>query len=248
MIDLHCHILPGVDDGSDSMSTSLEMARIAQESGVRAIIATPHCAKPDQPANLLSRGLVSRFAELNAAVADAGLTVRIYPGMEIFVKKDFAEIMASGRLLTLANTQYMLVEFYFDESPELISRTIEQIRQSGKIPVIAHPERYFCTQWRPELAELWRKNGAVIQVNRGSIQGKLGAQAQKCAWEILRSGIAMAVASDAHGVMSRRPELRSVMLELGDNLSWSYASKLLIENPARILTGQPLAGEIRLPE
>ena len=248
MIDIHAHIIPGIDDGADSMSIALAMARDAWESGVRGIIATPHCAKPGGKSNFFSQELLERLSELQYQVWQQGIGLRLYPGMEIFVTQEFRQQLESGKFLSLAGSGYLLVEFYFDESPTFIAEALKLIRSYGLIPVIAHPERYFCVEWDPNLAAGWADDGCVLQLNRGSIQGKLGQDARKCAWELLRREKAHVVASDAHGSQTRRTELRSVMLELGDKLSWSYASKLLVENPRSILKNQRLNMELQLPE
>lgn len=247
MIDLHCHILPGVDDGAPSMAVALEMARCAWNSGVRAIVATPHCGKPGADENFFSQRLRMDFRRLQTAIAGSGCGLKIYPGMEIFVTKDFPQQLQEGKLLTLGGSDYLLVEFYFDESPEFIGQTLQLIGGYGLRPMIAHPERYDCIQWQPELAMRWADAGAALQLNRGSIQGKLGQAAQKCTWTLLKSGKVHVVASDGHGSRIRRPELKSVFFELGEKLSWSYASRLLIENPRKVLENQLLQGDAPLP-
>lgn len=247
MIDLHCHILPGVDDGAPSMAVALEMARDAWTNGVQAIVATPHCGKPGENENFYSQKLLLDFRRLQTAIAGMGCGLKIYPGMEIFVTKAFPQQLREGKLLALGGSDYLLVEFYFDESPEFMTQAFQLICGCGLKPIVAHPERYDCIQWRPELAESWADAGVALQLNRGSIQGKLGQAAQSCAWTLLRSGKTHVVSSDGHGSQLRRPELKSVFLELGEKLSWSYASKLLIENPRRVLQNQPVQGDTGLP-
>lgn len=247
MIDLHCHILPGVDDGADSMSTALEMAKDAWNSGVRAVVATPHCGKPGSQQNFYSKELLTRFRQLQGVIRQSGCGLRIYPGMEIFVTEQFPEWLEGRKLLTLGNSGYLLVEFYFDESPEMIENALKYIQKCGLCPILAHPERYYCVQWKPELAAAWAESGTVLQLNRSGIQGNLGQAARDCAWSLLRTGKVQVVASDAHGIRNRRPELKSVLLELGEKLSWSYAAKLLMENPWKVLMNRPVGNELELP-
>lgn len=249
MIDIHAHIIPGVDDGAQDLDISLAMARDAATSGVRAMIATPHCGKPgERHANFFSQRLLNQVAELQQILWEQEIDLRLYPGMEVFATGAFYEWLQTGKLLTLAGSRYLLVEFYFDESPAYIERTLRMIQEQGLIPVVAHPERYYCVQWEPELGEKWKKQGSVLQLNRGSIQGKLGQQAMKCAWELLQNGVPQVVASDAHGHATRRPEMKSLMLELGQQLSWDYAAKLLIENPRSILRNAELDCSLQLPD
>lgn len=247
MIDLHCHILPGIDDGAGSMATALAMAKDAWNSGVRAIVATPHCAKPGGDNNFYTPELMLRFRQLQDEIRKNGIELRIFPGMEVFATGEFPELLKNGKLTTLGDSRYMLVEFYFDESPEFIGQILRLVEEKGLIPVVAHPERYHCVQWEPELALGWADSGVVLQLNRGSIQGKLGQASMRCAWRLLHSGKVHVVASDAHGAQTRRAELRSVMLELGDRLSWAYASRLLIENPRNILLNKSVCTDVGLP-
>lgn len=248
MIDIHAHIIPGIDDGADSMATAVAMARDAWDSGVRAVVATPHCAKPGEKNNFYSQELLDRLVRLQKMLWQQNIDLKLYPGMEIFVTKEFPSQLESGKLLSLAGSRYLLVEFYFDESPAFIEEALGLIWNYGLIPVVAHPERYYCVEWDPQLAVRWADAGCVLQLNRGSIQGKLGQPAQKCAWELLQQGKAQVVASDAHGSVSRRAELKSVLTELGEKLSWAYASKLLVENPRNILRNQILDTDIQLPK
>lgn len=240
MIDLHCHILPGVDDGSPDMGVSLEMARDAWKNGIRAIVATPHCSRDYPAQNLLSRKLVDSFVELNRAIRQEGIQLQVYPGMEVMVNEHFPVLLQQKRLIPLAGSKYLLIEFEFDCTPQKVSETIALVKASGYIPLIAHPERYFCVQWNPALAVEWQKSGAVLQLNRGSLQGKLSRQAQDCAWELLKSDAAAVIASDAHGSKLRRAELTSILHEIAEVFSWAYAAELLIENPARILRNEPV--------
>lgn len=249
MIDIHAHILPGIDDGADSMGTAIEMARGAVESGVRAMVATPHCGKPGGiRQNFFSGELLSQVTQLQKALKAKDIGLKLYPGMEVFVTEHFSQWLREGKLLPLAGSRYLLVEFYFDESDTYINSILEQIRGQGLIPVVAHPERYYCVQWKPELAVQWAQGGSVLQLNRGSIQGKLGKPALKCSWELLYTGVPQVAASDAHGSRTRQPELRSLMLELGERLSWDYAAKLLIENPRSILRNQQMDLSLKLPD
>ena len=121
MIDLHCHILPDVDDGASDLAEALEMARMAADSGVSTIVATPHCNIPNTPrANYLDRDLLNRFVAFRSAVEEAGIPLRIYGGAEIFCTPQMPQLLQEQKLLPLAGTKYLLVEFFFDEAPEFM--------------------------------------------------------------------------------------------------------------------------------
>ena len=121
MTDIHCHILPQTDDGADSMEDALEMARMAAESGVTHLIATPHCNLPfADEKNFTSVPLLERVLELQTRIKQANIPLNLYPGCEVFCTPDTPSLIRQGKLLTLANTNYLLVEFFFDEDPEFV--------------------------------------------------------------------------------------------------------------------------------
>ena len=135
MVDIHCHILPGVDDGSPSMEDSLEMARMAADSGVTDIIATPHCNLPgDGPKNYRSAALRTGFSRLRQALEQEGIPLRIHPGAEVFCTPELPELLDRRQLQTLGGGRYLLVEFYFDESAEFMEQCFHQIPHPGPDP------------------------------------------------------------------------------------------------------------------
>lgn len=175
MVDIHCHILPGVDDGSPSMEDSLQMARMAADSGVTDIIATPHCNLPgDGPKNYRSASLRTGFSRLRQALEQEGIPLGIHPGAEVFCTPELPELLDRRQLQTLGGGRYLLVEFYFDESAEFMEQCFHQIRTRGLTPVAAHPERYDAVQRDPYIIRRWFEGGVVIQLNKGSILGRLG--------------------------------------------------------------------------
>ena len=241
MTDIHCHILPRTDDGAESMEDALEMARMAAESGVTHLIATPHCNLPfAEEKNFASVPLLERILKLQDRIKQAGIPLSLYPGCEVLCTPDVPALIRQGKLLTLANTNYLLVEFFFDESLAYMDDMLRAIAAEGLIPVIAHPERYDCIQRTPHITERWFRNGYIIQLNKGSILGRLGRHARHTADWILAHGLAHVVASDAHSPVMRTPDmsqLREYLLEFCDP---EYAHILLDLNPSRILNGQPV--------
>ncbi len=241
MTDIHCHILPGVDDGAESMDEALAMARMAWESGVRRIIATPHCNLSDF-SNFRSAELAKHFVELRRAVEQAGIGVEILPGAEIFTTPQVPELLQQKKLLTLANSRYLLMEFYFDEDAETMNSLLQQVAALDYVPVIAHPERYDAVQRDPYLVGHWFHSGYVIQLNKGSILGRLGRRAEAAADWILERGLAHTVASDAHSSQFRTPHMTEVRHYLTDRCDGAYADILLHINPGRIVQDLPLLG------
>lgn len=237
--DLHCHILPGVDDGASSLSDALQMASMAARSGVSAIVATPHCNLPhhERP-NYLDADLLKRVAELRSAIEQARIPLRLYAGAEVFCTPGVEELLAQEKLLTLAGSRYLLAEFYFDESPEFMDYCLRAIARQGCIPVVAHPERYEATQASPATVERWFAEGYIIQLNKGSILGNLGRRAQLCADWILHRGLAHVVASDAHTPKVRTPHMYEILRYLEDLVGVEYSRILLSANPGRIVRDQ----------
>ena len=184
MIDIHAHILPGVDDGSPSMEDSIEMARLALQSGVRAMIATPHCDLPGVHC-VAARDIPLRVDLLTHALREAGLPLRIYPGMEIFGTPQTAERLKSSALCTLASSRYPLIEFPFaDYGPEATD-ILHSVLRLGLRPIVAHPERYAYTQTQPQLLSVWVSMGCLLQINRGSLLGRFGERAETLAHRML---------------------------------------------------------------
>lgn len=240
MVDLHCHILPGVDDGSRDLAQSLAMARIAWEGGTRIIAATPHCGLPGGAGNFWGPELAERFRSFQRELTQAGIPLKILPGMEFFGGEDLGALYENGRLMPLAGGRYLLTEFYFDESASYMTQVLEQTQDRGLVPLVAHPERYEAVQRDPGVVERWFRLGYGIQVNKGSILGDLGPGAEETAWALLDHGLVHAVASDAHSHLRRTPDLSRVRRHLERACGGPYTRLLLEENPRRIVEDRPL--------
>ena len=239
MTDIHCHILPQVDDGAESLEDALEMARMASESGVTHMIATPHCNLPytDQK-NYASEQLLERFLILQNQIKQADIPLSLYPGCEVLCTPDVPKLIRQGELLTLANTNYLLTEFFFDEDLSYMDDMLSAIAAEGLTPVIAHPERYDTVQHIPHIVERWFRNGYIIQLNKGSILGRLGRRAKNTADWVLDHGLAHVVSSDAHTPFIRTPDMTQLRQYLLDFYAPEYTEILLNLNPSRILNGR----------
>lgn len=241
MIDIHCHILPFVDDGAESMEDAVEMARMAAESGVTAIIATPHCNLPQgEEKNYSSPALQQRFLQLQQAVRAADIPLTILPGCEVFCTPEVPELLRRNQLLTLADSRYLLLEFFFDEELDYMDEMLSAVAQQGYVPVIAHPERYEAVQRTPHIVERWFRAGYIIQLNKGSILGRLGRGAARTSQWILSRGLAHVVASDAHSPSYRTPDMTQLIDYLSDLCAGEYVEILLDINPERILRNRPI--------
>lgn len=204
MIDLHCHLLPNIDDGSCSWEESLDMVRIAHEDGIRGIVTTPHWIEGTNwtPATGVVRDMVS---EMNQRIEDAGMDFKVYPGMEVGITADLTGLIERDRILTLAEGDYLLLEVPFHSLPLGITEIVSQLRSIDKLAVLAHPERNRELQYKPSNIMEYVDAGALIQVTAGSLAGDFGQSARKCAIEFAKMGALDFVSSDAHSVRYRKP-------------------------------------------
>lgn len=234
MIDLHSHILPGLDDGARDLEESLRMADMAVRSGVTAMVATPHCAG-DRTVEIRES-----LAYLRAGLHSSRIPLRVYAGMEIFGGPDTAAMLQRGELLTLAGSRYVLMEFEFESDGETQTQVLQSVVQAGFTPLVAHPERYRYVRENPEWINLWKRMGCLFQVNRGSLLGRFGPGARHMAMELTGRGFATVVASDAHSASMRTPWMGDVWELLSRRFSPDAAVWLLRNNPGRILKNEQI--------
>ena len=247
MIDIHTHVLPGIDDGSESMEMSLEMLSIAAESGVHTLVATPHCNIPEEYDNYADDSLLTLWNQLESSAAEAKIPIKICRGMEIFATEDLPELLTQKRVWTINETKYFLVEFSFDEDPDFCWQILHECRDLGFLPIIAHPERYFFLQDDPAIAYELCVAGYGLQVNKGSLLGRFGIGPKRTADLILDHGLCACVASDAHRPYERSTFMTDLRRYLEDEYGEAFTRLLLEENPARILSGGELLGYEPIP-
>jgi len=233
MIDLHCHVLPGVDDGSRNMEMSMEMARIAKKGGTDIIVATPHSNIPGLYRNYYGPWYDSLFEETKAVFAAYG--IELLPGMEVFSTYDTPEYLDEGRFLTINQSRYLLIEFDFGISFANASDILNRVKDKGYIPLIAHAERFDFIKNSPHNAFLLSESGCVLQANKGSFLGDFGSTVQKTAYLLLKHGLYSVVASDAHNHSSRNTYLKDVYNELKYEVTSSLLDSLFNDNPQRII-------------
>lgn len=246
MIDIHTHVLPGVDDGSKSMEMSLDMIRMAFESGVDTIVCTPHCM-PGIYNNFASDQLEGKFLLLKEAVYESGIPVHIKKGMEVLVPNNIEELIDEKKVWTINDSDYLLVEFSFDEDPEYCTESLKKISDNGYTPIIAHPSRYYFVQDNPQIVYDWYQEGYGIQVNKGSLLGQFGRREKETANRLIRHGLVSCVASDAHRNKVRTTRMDELQDYLADRFGEEYMYMLTEENPGRILENKRLVGYDPLP-
>ena len=237
MIDLHCHMLPGVDDGAATEKEALLMAQVAVDSGVTDVALTPHCNVPGKFSNYYDQQLEGRFRRFEQLLHRENGSLTVHRGMEVFVTPELPRLLDNGSLLTLGGSRYLLVEFAFGEEAWFADDILCQIRQYDLIPVVAHPERYSFLQDEPRHLLRWVGDGCLLQLNKGSFFGMFGRHAAKTAHWCLDCGCLHLIGSDAHSPYRRTPRLNDVYDLVADAVSPETAQLLLHDNPAAILTG-----------
>ena len=240
MVDIHAHILPHADDGAGSTETSLRMARLALRSGVTDIIATPHSNQRGRFENYADGRLPERFSRLRAVLAREAPELRLHLGMEVYATPDLVPLLRDGKLLTLAGSRYLLVEFGFDTEAGEMTRTLRGLLDASVVPIVAHPERYRALQTVPDYALDWAAAGVHLQINKGSLSGRFGREAHALCLQLLEHDLVSFCASDAHGAGRRTPALDEAWQTLAARYGAAYAQRLLRDNPERVLQNRRL--------
>ena len=241
-VDIHAHILPGLDDGPVTVEESLAMARMAARDGTDTIVATPHYR--DMELERQSPRMVRDLADtLNAALRSDSAqrnapSVRIFTGMTNRLDTSLPDLVDAESTITLNKTPFLLVEPPFNRAPSYIEDVIGRLLTQRLVPVLAHPERNIEFQRRPQRLQGLVDDGVVVQIAAGSLTGQNGAGAKRAAEQFVRRGIAHVVASEMHTVQApRSPELSDafdVVAELVDELD---AIDLFETNPGMLLEG-----------
>ncbi len=234
-IDIHSHILPGVDDGSKSMEESLGMLKIAAQNQIDRVIVTPH--NKAERRNVSVEGIHKRIHVLQEAMKEEGISIRLYSGMEIFYREGVAELLEEGRLCTLAGTRYVLVEFLPVEQFSYIRAAVDELAGNEYIPVIAHAERYECMASHLSNMDYVIERGALIQVNASSITGGMGWKIKQSVKKMLKEQMIHFLGTDAHDERKRIPQLSPCADYLYRKCSREYADALLWGNAEKMLDG-----------
>jgi protein-tyrosine phosphatase len=235
MIDLHSHLLPGLDDGARNLDEALAMARSMVEDGVRVVAATPHVhPRFRTPVEEMERAL----GELRAALAEAEIPLDVLPGGEIAL--DELPGLPEGERVRFGlggNPQLLLLELPLHGWPLDLENTVRCLGQEGIRSVLAHPERNPEVQERPERLQRLVELGAVPQLTAAAVDGRMGKRQARCCAELLQRGLAMVVASDAHAPEVRGAGLSAARQAVGDEALGRWLTE---EVPAALLAGAAL--------
>lgn len=235
MVDIHCHILPETDDGSESLEESVSMCRSAAADGIKTIVATPHMF--DGVHQTPDKDTINRKIEMVLEASDR--CVDILPGGEVrYSYEIFQEAENPHTRIKLNGSSYMLLEFPFQAIPPNIEVTIFQILNAGITPVIAHPERNLKIQQHPRIIAELIERGAFAQIDAGSITKSFGQEPYLSAKKIIEAGLAHFIATDAHHNDRRRPVLSSAAAIAADWVGEDYARSMVEENPEALINDQ----------
>jgi protein-tyrosine phosphatase len=235
MVDIHSHVLPGVDDGAATLEDSLAMLTMAADAGTTDIVATSHAnTEYFWNANLIQQ----RLSEVQAAI---GNRIRVHPGCELHLTFDNVnDAIQHPAKYTINHKHWLLIEFsdliIFQNSGEILSR----LRQAGMSPIIAHPERNQILQQRLDSLEKWVEDGAYLQLTAQSLLGTFGSAPRKFSERLIEKGMGHFVASDAHDTSYRVPKLDDAYRWLTDRYGEEYAHLVVFDNPAATLAGDDL--------
>ena len=243
MIDIHSHILPGIDDGSPDLFETIKMANMAVKSGVTKMVATPHCNIPRSYQNYFGKEYIHVFEKVKDALRRENIPLELLPGMEVFVTEDVPKLIVDNKIMPINKTHYILIEFGFNEDPDFANHMIKRIKEVKAKPVIAHAERYKFIQDNPDILRQWKKDGITVQMNKGSFQGKFGPNASKIAYMALEENLLEVIASDTHSSFRRTPVMDDAFFELSLNYDELYLKVLFNENPRRICLDKPVLGK-----
>ncbi len=225
MIDIHTHILPGVDDGAENWNDTLNMAKAAVAEGITTMIATPHHA--NGRFNNTAVEVVEYTRQINEQLLVAGVPITILSGQEIRVHGDWLEAWFRKELLPLADSRYVLIELPSSHIPKEIYELIHELNILKLKPIIAHPERNAEIMKHPERLAGLIERGALAQVTSHSLLGGFGNRIEKLAWRLCESGLIHIVSSDAHHVERRGFRMREAYDVIRERMGEPWENYLL---------------------
>ena len=239
-VDLHCHCLPGLDDGPRSMIDALSLCRQFVRDGFTDVVATPHQLGRWDGANLPPQ-VRNSVAELQGQLDSSQIPLNVYVGGEVRVDERLSKLVESDGVCTMADQKkYVLVELPPTGliHPEIVTK---QLANNGVRVLLAHVERYDSLTNDHNAAGDWLDAGAALQVNAGSLLGAFGKPSMEAAWDWLSSGWISLVATDSHSVGSRRPRMSEALDLIARELGEDVAKTVCLQNPAKVLLGEDLS-------
>ena len=242
-VDIHCHLLPGIDDGASSLEESLAMAKMAAADGIETMICTPHqcgnyaCNRGDD--------IRTAVAELQIALERDGVPISVLAGADVRIESNLIEQVARGEVLSLADRrQHILLELphelYIPLEPLLA-----ELKSAGMVGILSHPERNQGIISQPALVRPLVEMGGLMQVTAGSLIGAFGEPIRRLSEQLLTEGLVHFIATDAHGVRSRRPLMRRAFDRAAELVGEQTALKICAQNPQSVALGDEVRGGVQ---
>lgn len=235
MFDMHTHILAGMDDGAADIANSVEMLRLAWDSGTSHLLASPHVIKDHWfPA---WEKIVEAAKSLNEAARKEHMRITVIPGAEVYMQMDILAYIKEPGPYCINGGRYMLVELPSTEIPGFADEFLFTLRTRDITPVLAHPERHPVIARHPEILCKWIEQGVLTQINAPSITGRMGERIMRTAELLLSSNMVHCIGSDAHGIERRRPMIAEAAEKIIQLTGPGRAKELLRDNPQKIIAG-----------
>lgn len=235
MIDIHCHILHGLDDGAQNLIDSLEMAKAAVNNGIHKVVATPHhkTSRYNNPKSTI----VEKVNELNELLQKNNVPLKVLLGQEVRVFGDFVEDYEADTIVTVNLQNYVLIEFPSNHVPSYTERLFYDIQLQGLTPIIVHPERNSQIIEQPDKLFNLIEKGALSQITASSIIGGFGKKLQKFSFQLIEANLTHFIASDAHNTTSRPFNLAEAYSTIEKEFGIDYVD-LFLENAEDITAGK----------
>lgn len=239
MIDLHCHLLPGIDDGARDVNEALAMARAAYENGIRYSIVTPHIhpGRYDNSVQTIARSV----AQFEIALSKAGIPLKLGMAAEVRLSPEILPMLENDEIPFLGQVdgfRVMLLEFPHSHIPPGADRMVQKLLDMNVRPLIAHPERNKDVMRKYSKIEPFIEMGCFLQLTASAVAGRFGKASHKRALQLLGSDAFMMLATDAHNLKARYPELREGYEAAVELVGPDEARKLVLHNPMKVVRSQ----------
>lgn len=245
MIDMHCHLLFGVDDGPETIEGTMRMMEEATSEGITHIVVTPHAYSPHY--HVPATEVESQVRIMNDVIKASTIDLTLVTGQEVRIHEHLVMNVLNKDILTIANSRYLLLELPTHHVPAYTIRIIQSLLEEGIVPIIAHPERNKGIAEKPERLERLIRHGALAQVTAGSLAGHFGKNVQTLSFQLIEANLIHAYGSDAHNI-SNRPFLFDKGLEvLGKKMGMEMVDMYLSNNQRIVQNNSLVIYEPEIP-
>ncbi|WP_300409046.1 CpsB/CapC family capsule biosynthesis tyrosine phosphatase [Lagierella sp.] len=241
MIDIHSHLLPNLDDGSQSLKESIEIVKLYKKNGYIGVIATPH--HYNEKYLPLKSEIIESKKLLDKELRDRGIDFTIYLGNEVFLDEKTITSLKEEKIILMADSKYILIELPLHNNPNYAKDIIFQIQLMGYRPILAHVERYEITKSNFKFIEDLYKSGVPIQINLNSLKRESSTD-YKLANKLIEKRMVQFVATDTHSAEIRNPEVKTELEYLRKKMGEHWFNEVVIENPYKLIENKSIKREI----